>query len=70
MKNGMQAMGKGGILRIETHAFKDRVSVVISDSGSGIPPDQMEKIFNYYWIWLGLSFTILVISVWLTLHPF
>jgi len=49
MKNGMQAMGKGGILRIETHSFKDRVSVVISDSGSGIPPDQMEKIFNYYY---------------------
>ena len=49
MKNGMQAMEKGGILRIETHAVKDRVSVVISDSGSGIPPDQMEKIFNYYY---------------------
>jgi len=49
MKNGMQAMGKGGVLRIETHSFKDRVSVVISDSGSGILPDQMEKIFNYYY---------------------
>jgi signal transduction histidine kinase len=60
MKNGMQAMGKGGILRIETNAFKDRVSVVISDSGSGISPDQKEKIFNYYYttkekgVWLGL----------------
>jgi signal transduction histidine kinase len=49
MKNGMQAMEKGGILRIETHSLKDRVSVVIIDSGSGIPPDQMEKIFNYYY---------------------
>jgi signal transduction histidine kinase len=49
MKNGMQAMEKGGVLRIETHAFKDRVSVVISDSGSGISPDQMDKIFNYYY---------------------
>ena len=49
MKNGMQAMEKGGILRIETHVFRDRVSVVISDSGAGIPPDQMEKIFNYYY---------------------
>jgi len=61
MKNGMQAMEKGGILRIETHPLKDRVSVVISDSGSGIPPDQMEKIFNYYYttkekgVGLGLS---------------
>jgi signal transduction histidine kinase len=49
MKNGMQAMDHGGILRIETHSLNDRVEVVISDSGSGIPPDQMEKIFNYYY---------------------
>jgi signal transduction histidine kinase len=49
MKNGMQAMEKGGILRIEMQSLKDRVSVVISDSGSGIPPDRMEKIFNYYY---------------------
>jgi signal transduction histidine kinase len=49
MKNGMQAMERGGILRIETHPFKDRVDVLISDSGPGIPPDQMEKIFNYYY---------------------
>ncbi len=49
MKNGMQAMEKGGTLRIETHSFKDRVEVTFSDSGSGIPADQMEKIFNYYY---------------------
>ncbi len=49
MKNGMQAMEKGGVLRIETQAFKDRVEVSISDSGSGIPADQMERIFDYYY---------------------
>lgn len=49
MKNGMQAMGQGGTLRIETRSLKDRVEVIISDSGSGIPPEQMEKIFNYYY---------------------
>jgi signal transduction histidine kinase len=49
MKNGMQAMEKGGVLRIETRTSKDHVSVVISDSGSGIPADQKEKIFNYYY---------------------
>jgi signal transduction histidine kinase len=49
MKNGMQAMEKGGVLRIETRPFKDRVEVAFSDSGSGIPPEQMEKIFNYYY---------------------
>ena len=49
MKNGMQAMGKGGTLRIEAKSLKDSVEVVISDLGSGIPPEQMEKIFNYYY---------------------
>jgi signal transduction histidine kinase len=49
MKNGMQAMEKGGTLRVETKSLKDRVEITISDSGSGIPPEQMEKIFNYYY---------------------
>jgi signal transduction histidine kinase len=49
MKNGMQAMGQGGILRIETKSLREGVEVIISDSGSGIPPEQMEKIFNYYY---------------------
>jgi len=49
MRNGMQAMGQGGILRVDTKPLKDHVEVTISDSGSGIPPEQMEKIFNYYY---------------------
>jgi signal transduction histidine kinase len=49
MKNGMQAMEQGGVLHVETQSFKDRVKVSFSDSGSGIPPEQMEKIFNYYY---------------------
>jgi signal transduction histidine kinase len=49
MKNGMQAMERGGVLRIEAHGIRDRVEVKISDSGTGIPPEQMEKIFNYYY---------------------
>lgn len=49
MKNGMQAMENGGTLSIEAHSYKGRVEVAFSDSGSGIPADQMEKIFNYYY---------------------
>jgi signal transduction histidine kinase len=49
MKNGMQAMGRGGTLSIETKFLKDSVEVTISDSGSGIPTEQMEKVFNYYY---------------------
>lgn len=49
MKNGMQAMGRGGILHIESKSLRGGVEVIFSDSGSGIPPEQMEKIFNYYY---------------------
>jgi two-component system sensor histidine kinase HydH len=49
MKNGMQAMDRRGTLRVEATCLKDRVEVTFSDSGSGISPDQMEKIFNYYY---------------------
>jgi signal transduction histidine kinase len=49
MKNGMQAMGRGGTLRIEARSQKEGVEVVVSDSGTGIPPEQMETIFNYYY---------------------
>jgi signal transduction histidine kinase len=49
MKNGMQAMGQGGALRIEAKSLKQAVEITISDSGSGIPPEQMEMIFNYYY---------------------
>ena len=49
MKNGMQSMERGGILRIEAHILRDDVEVNISDTGTGILPNQMEKIFNYYY---------------------
>jgi signal transduction histidine kinase len=49
MKNGIQAMEHGGTFLIETHLLKDRVEVTFSDSGVGIPEEQMEKVFNYYY---------------------
>lgn len=49
MKNGMDAVERGGTLRIEARSLKDGIEIAISDSGSGIPPEQMEKIFNYYY---------------------
>ena len=45
----MQAMENGGTLRIEARSLKDDIEVVFSDSGSGIPEDQMDKVFNYYY---------------------
>lgn len=49
MKNGIEAMKPGGVLRLEARDHKDRVEVVIADSGEGIPKDQMGKIFDYYY---------------------
>jgi signal transduction histidine kinase len=49
MKNGMQAMDQGGVLRIEARTAPGGIEVKISDTGAGIPHDQMEKIFNYYY---------------------
>jgi signal transduction histidine kinase len=49
MKNGIEAMDHGGVLGIEAFQSKDRVSIRISDSGAGIPPEQMDKIFNFYY---------------------
>ena len=49
MKNGIQAMDRDGVLRIEARASRDHVEIKVSDTGAGIPPDQMEKVFNYYY---------------------
>jgi len=49
VKNGLQAIEKGGTVRIEARIFKNRIQVSILDTGAGIPSDQIEKIFNYYY---------------------
>jgi signal transduction histidine kinase len=42
-------MEQRGVLRIQTRQHKDRVEIIVSDTGYGIPADRMEKIFNYYY---------------------
>lgn len=49
MKNGIEAMKSGGVLRVEVRDHKDRVEIVITDTGEGIAKDQMGKIFDYYY---------------------
>jgi signal transduction histidine kinase len=47
--NACQAMPNGGRLRIASHAFRARfVEVVVEDTGAGIAPEHVEKIFNLY----------------------
>jgi signal transduction histidine kinase len=61
--NGVQATEGGGQVAIATQAVDGRVEVRISDTGSGIPPDQLEQIFKPFYTTkhqgtgLGLSIT-------------
>jgi signal transduction histidine kinase len=47
--NACQAMPNGGRLRIAGHAFRNRlIEVVVEDTGAGIAPEHVDKIFNLY----------------------
>jgi PAS domain S-box-containing protein len=45
-KNAMHAMSKGGVLTVQTGAALDEVWVSISDTGRGIPAEQLNRIFE------------------------
>jgi two-component system, sporulation sensor kinase E len=46
MKNAMQAMTRGGQLTVQTGAGREAVWVSISDTGVGIPEEQLNRIFE------------------------
>ncbi len=49
VKNAMQAMTKGGVLTVQTGEGADGVWVSVSDSGAGIPQEQMNRIFEPFY---------------------
>jgi signal transduction histidine kinase len=46
--NARQAMPRGGqlVIRLEQEPESDMVDLVIRDTGTGIPPDQLQRIFD------------------------
>lgn len=48
IKNAFQAMKSGGILRIRTDMDDQWIAVSFADSGGGISPENMSKIFEPY----------------------
>lgn len=48
IKNALQAMRSGGILRVRTEADDTHVSISFIDSGQGIPPEKIGQLFEPY----------------------
>ncbi len=44
--NGIDAMPSGGTLKVSSRQFEDGVEVVVSDSGEGIKPDDLVRIYD------------------------
>jgi len=47
--NSAQAMEKKGVIGISTYLAEDKVFIEISDTGSGMPQDVMDKIFEPFY---------------------
>ncbi|PWU10811.1 MAG: PAS domain-containing sensor histidine kinase [Verrucomicrobia bacterium] len=48
IRNAVQAMKTGGILRVRTEADESHIFVIFSDTGPGIPMNDMARIFEPY----------------------
>ncbi len=46
LKNGLEAMEDGGRLTVTSRALNGRVTLEVVDTGRGIPPEDMEKLFQ------------------------
>ena len=46
ISNAIQAMPEGGALSVRTRALEDSLEVTVADTGSGIAPDHLERIFE------------------------
>ncbi len=69
LRNSREAMPGGGTIGVRTvRAADGGAEVTVSDSGSGIPPEQLERIFDPFFstksggTGLGLAFTLQVLT--------
>ncbi len=45
LKNSFEAIGKEGEIKIKTEIKKKKLIIAFEDSGKGMPPDEIEKVF-------------------------
>jgi signal transduction histidine kinase len=48
VKNGLEALGRGGRLTVSTRRVDDHVEIAISDTGPGIAPDVGKRLFEQF----------------------
>jgi len=49
IKNALQAMPQGGVLRIYLQKMNKSIRLIVRDNGTGISPEHMDNIFNPFW---------------------
>jgi signal transduction histidine kinase len=49
LQNALEATPAGGIIALTCTASNGAVSIVVQDTGSGIPKESLDKIFNLYY---------------------
>ena len=47
--NAMDAMPQGGVITLATRNERDRIRITITDTGLGLTPEEMERIFTPYY---------------------
>ena len=70
VNNGVEAMPQGGVITLSTaHPDNGSIAIAITDSGTGISPENLERIFNLYFTTkeggsgLGLSLALRAIDL-------
>lgn len=48
LKNAFDAVSPAGSVRLEAFKQNNKLKIVISDTGCGIPPEQLDEIFNVF----------------------
>ena len=49
IQNALQAMGEEGVLRISVHAERSWAKIQIEDTGPGIPPEELPRLFTPFY---------------------